>query len=65
MNRGIRDGDYGKWDDFSEAGEAAGYRALADGRGEFEARLRPGSTVAKGRHVIPPVSVAREAGGGL
>ena len=46
MNRGIRDGDYGKWDDFSEAGEAAGYRALADAaaslRHDFDpARLSP------------------------
>lgn len=44
--RGIRDADYGKWDDNSEAGRAADYAAeqaaLADFRGKFDrAKLSP------------------------
>ena len=51
MNRGIRDDDYGKWDDFSEAGQVAQYRALAEAAANLRTDFDPGPIVAQGRFV--------------
>ena len=47
--RGIRDADYGKWDDFSEAGREARYRLTQNAAAEMRQRFDPARLTGQSR----------------